>query len=123
MSKASDWASTHLCQGERADCPCLYIHYGEDGQEAAAFPGKKLEKYRVYCTRDGKLRTICANLASWTGLTPKWCALRSTEAGASAGAQESAGMEAGSCDRARSFDSAGGLAQDDGNAERSKQNG
>lgn len=83
MSQASEWASTHLCQGERADCPCLYIHYGEDGQEVAAFPGRKLEKYRVYCTRDGKLRTICANLASWTGLTPKWCAIRSALRGSS----------------------------------------
>lgn len=76
MKTGADWASTHLCQGERADCPCLYIHRGEDGQTVDAFPGKKLEKYRVYCTRDGKLRTIAANLASWTGLTPKWCPLR-----------------------------------------------
>ena len=73
---ASDWASTHVCKGERADCPCLYIHYGEDGGTLADFPGKKLEKYRVYCTTDGKLRTISANLATWTGLTPKWCPIR-----------------------------------------------
>ena len=33
--------------------------------------------YAVYCRREeGKLRTVCGNLASWTGITPKWCPLR-----------------------------------------------
>jgi hypothetical protein len=34
-----------------------------------------MQKYGVYCRLEGKLRKL-GELASWTGLTPKWCPLR-----------------------------------------------
>jgi len=52
----------------------LYVHRGEDGERDAATE-KKMQKYSVYCRLEGKLRKL-GELATWTGLTPKWCPLR-----------------------------------------------
>ena len=78
MTRLEHYLATHVCQGQRdmPDCPNLYIYRGPDGERDEK-TGKKLTRYAVYCRREeGKLRTVCGNLASWTGLTPKWCPLR-----------------------------------------------
>lgn len=76
MKNLEHYLATHLCQGQRdmPDCPSLFIYRGQDGERDSA-TGKKLTRYAVYCRRDG-LRTVSGNLASWTGLAPKWCPLR-----------------------------------------------
>ena len=76
MKDIGHYLATHCCQGhgDQPNCPMLYIHRGEDGARDQQ-TNRKMSKYAVYCRRDG-LRSICGNLASWTGITPKWCPTR-----------------------------------------------
>ena len=70
------WKATHVCGNTVGEpiCPMLHVHRGENGERDAA-TGKAMQKYAIYCRREGKLRKI-GELHSWTGLTPKWCPLR-----------------------------------------------
>lgn len=48
---------------------CEKLVYAGEGQEIG---GKKLDNYCLYCTEGKRVKKIKA-MASWTGLTPKWC--------------------------------------------------
>ena len=69
----------HLCgspYSEEGRCPSL-LYNCEDG----AVNGKKtLRKYYLYCTAEGKCRSL-GNIASFTGNSPTWCPIRRSNDG------------------------------------------
>lgn len=71
----SDYRKTHLCGSAygSADKRCEYLLYASNGVEQIG--KKKLQQYHVYCTSEGKVRTMGC-MASWTGCSPKWCPKR-----------------------------------------------
>ena len=66
--------NTHLC-GSMYDKKgrCEYFLYAD--KEGMMHEGKELKKFHLYCTSEGKCRSICG-AASFTGNSPKWCPKR-----------------------------------------------
>ncbi len=60
----------HLCGSPYDEQHCKNLLYATN--EVREYKGKQLDTYCVYCTANGKARKI-GSMASWTGLTPKWC--------------------------------------------------
>lgn len=80
---------THLCGSlYDPDDRCEYLMYVT--QPDTLYGNKKLNQYYVYCTADGRCRSLgCA--ASFTGNSPTWCPKRKSAAngtGTSVGGRE-----------------------------------
>ena len=68
-SMAIRGTTEHICGRPYKENHCEYLYYANKDE---ILNGKKLEPYCIYCTSKGKVRKI-KNMASWTGLTPKFC--------------------------------------------------
>lgn len=55
----------HICGSPYSKEHCKYLKYIQTDVE-------KLDKYCVYCLAGKRPKKISC-MASWTGLTPKWC--------------------------------------------------
>lgn len=58
----------HICGSPYAG-HCKHLHYSGRDEVIGT---KKLDDYCLYCTAGERPKKI-AGIASWTGLTPKWC--------------------------------------------------
>lgn len=59
----------HLCGSPHSEKHCENLKYARKNEE---INGKKLDSFCLYCLAGKRPRKIAA-MASWTGLTPKWC--------------------------------------------------
>ena len=67
--------NTHLCGSlyEKHGPKCPHLLYATEKDQM--YGKKKLNQYYVYCTAEGKCRSMgCAAL--WTGNSSKWCPKR-----------------------------------------------
>lgn len=67
--KGSSEQSRHICGSPYSENHCENLFYAKPGDKIG---DKKLEAYSLYCLAGKRPRKI-SNMASWTGLTPKWC--------------------------------------------------
>lgn len=69
-----DYFNTHLCGSEyREEGRCEHLVYAN--KDDMTVGNKKLQKYYLYCTAEGKCRSLGCS-ASWTGNSPTWCPKR-----------------------------------------------
>lgn len=66
--------SRHICGSPYSENHCENLFYAQPGDEIG---DKKLKAYSLYCLAGKRPRKI-SHMASWTGLTPKWCSKLST---------------------------------------------
>lgn len=74
MAGKNETMNKHLCGSPyNAEKACEHLLYAANDEQMAG--KKKLQKYCVYCTAEGKTRTI-GFMSTWTGCSPKWCPKR-----------------------------------------------